>query len=105
MMAGMFRFVCANGMVCGDTMHDIWVRHNGDAVNTIIDGAYTLLESFETGCEQLEEMKSLTLNVGEQAAFARAALTLKYEDSEKSAPITERDLLTPRRFSDRASDI
>jgi hypothetical protein len=48
MMAGMFRFVCANGMVCGDTLHDVRVRHNGDAVNTIIDGAYTLLESFET---------------------------------------------------------
>ena len=77
MMAGMFRFVCANGMVCGDTLQDIRVRHNGDAVNTIIDGAYTVLESFETVSEQLEEMKSLTLNEGEQKAFARAALTLK----------------------------
>jgi hypothetical protein len=104
MMAGMFRFVCANGIVCGDTLHDVRVRHNGDAVNTIIDGAYSVLESFETVGEQLEEMKSLTLNEGEQKAFARAALTLKYEDSE-AAPITERDLLTPRRFSDRASDM
>lgn len=105
MMAGMFRFVCANGMVCGDTLHDVRVRHNGDAVNTIIDGAYTVLESFETVGEQLEEMKSLTLNKGEQAAFARAALTLKYEDSEKPAPITEKDLLRLRRYSDRASDM
>ena len=40
-------------------MHDIRVRHNGDAVNTIIDGAYTVLESFETAGEQIEEMKSL----------------------------------------------
>ncbi|SEO19470.1 protein of unknown function [Nitrosospira multiformis] len=63
-----------------------------------------MLESFETVGEQLEEMKSLTLNEGDQKAFARAALTLKYEDSEP-APITERDLLTPRRFSDRASDM
>jgi len=39
-------------------------------------------------------MKLLTLNEGEQTAFARAALTLKYEDSEPT-PITERDLLTP----------
>jgi hypothetical protein len=86
MMAGMFRFVCANGMVCGDTLHDVRVRHNGDAVNSIIDGAYTVLESFETAGEQLEEMKSLPLNEGEQMAFARAVLTLKYEDSEP-API------------------
>ena len=50
-------------------------------------------------------MKSLTLNEGEQMAFARATLTLKYEDSEKPAPITERDLLTPRRFPDLASDM
>ncbi|SFU69886.1 protein of unknown function [Nitrosospira multiformis] len=104
-MAAMFRFVCANGIVCGDTLHDVRVRHNGDAVNTIIEGAYTMLESFERVGEQLEEMKSLTLNEGEQMAFARAALTLKYENAEKPAPITERDLLTPRRFSDRASDM
>jgi hypothetical protein len=105
MMAGMFRFVCANGMVCGDALHDVRVRHNGDALDTIIDGAYTVLDSFEEVGEQLEEMKSITLNKGEQAAFARAALILKYDDPEKPAPISEEDLLAPRRFSDRANDM
>jgi hypothetical protein len=105
MMAGMFRFVCANQMVCGDALHDVRVRHNGNALDAIIDGAYTVLDSFEEVGEQLEEMKSITLNKGEQAAFARAALIIKYDDLEKPSPITEEDLLTPRRFSDRPNDM
>lgn len=27
MLAGMFRFVCSNGLVCGDTVADVRVRH------------------------------------------------------------------------------
>jgi hypothetical protein len=45
------------------------------------------------------------LNEGEQAAFAHAALTLKYDDPDKPAPITEDQLLTSRRFEDRANDM
>lgn len=105
MLAGMFRFVCANGMVCGETMSDIRIRHTGDAVHQVIEGAFTLLDDFEQANEQRDSMKALTLNEGEQAAFARAALTLKYDNPEVPAPITEDDLLTPRRFEDRKKDM
>src|SRR3546814_3036217 len=30
MLAGMFRFVCQNGLVCGDTVADVRVPHKGD---------------------------------------------------------------------------
>jgi hypothetical protein len=30
MLAGMFRFVCSNGLVCGDTVADVRVPHKGD---------------------------------------------------------------------------
>jgi hypothetical protein len=74
MMVGMFRFICVNGMVCGDRLQDVRVRHNDNALNAIIEGTFTALDSFEEVGEQLEDRKSLTLNKGEQAAFARAAL-------------------------------
>lgn len=105
MLAGMFRFVCHNGMVCGETLSDIRVPHKGDVVGRVIEGAFTVLDGFELVNEQRDNMKGLTLNTGEQQAFARAALTLKYDDPETPAPVTETQVLAPRRFEDRADDM
>ena len=105
MLAGMFRFVCQNGMVCGETTNDIRVRHNGDVVGEVIEGAFKVLDSFETIGEQREAMQALTVNPGEQAAFARAALMLKYDEDAGAAPITETQVLAPRRFEDRRDDM
>jgi hypothetical protein len=76
MLAGVFRFVCKNGMVCGDTVNDIRVRHKADIVGDVIEGAFRVLDDFEQVNDQKRGMKALTLNNGEQAAFARAALSL-----------------------------
>ena len=105
MLAGMLRFVCQNGMVRGDTLNDIRIPHKGNIIHDVIEGAFTVLEDFESITGQMEGMKSLALNNGEQAAFARAALTLKYDDLQKPAPITEDQLLTARRFDDRPNDM
>ena len=105
MLAGQFRFVCCNGMVCGDTTSDIRVPHKGNVVDRVIAGAYDVLDGFTRVVEEREGMKALTLNDGEQAAFARAALALKYETEDKPAPITERQLLETRRAADRGSDL
>lgn len=104
MLAGLLRFVCQNGLVCGETMRDVRVPHKGNIVGQVIEGAYEVLDTFEAIAEQREGMKSLSLSEGEQHAFARAALTLKY-DEETPAPITEMQLLTPRRIEDRGSDL
>lgn len=105
MLSGMFRFVCANGMVCGDSMNDIRIRHNGDVVGEVIDGAFQVLDSFELANNQRDSMRALTLNKGEQAAFARAALTLKYDDEQAPPPVTEAQVLHPRRHADMGADL
>lgn len=105
MIAGVFRFVCSNGMVCGDTQSDIRVRHTGDIVDNVIEGAFHVLEGFEQVDGQRDGMKALTLNPGEQAAFANAALALKYETDIAPAPITETQLLRPNRQADSAGDL
>lgn len=105
MLAGQFRFVCCNGMVCGDTASDIRVPHKGNVVERVIAGAFEVLDGFTRVVEEREGMKSLTLHEAEQAAFARAALELKYETDTQPAPITERQLLETRRFADRGNDL
>lgn len=97
MLAGVFRFVCCNGMVAGDTVENIRIPHKGQIVDDVIEAAYTVVEDFDTIDNSREIMKSTILSLPEQEAFAAAALTLKYDE----APITPRQLLLPKRLEDK----
>ncbi|MER0630259.1 DUF932 domain-containing protein [Pseudomonas aeruginosa] len=105
MLAGMFRFVCQNGLVCGDTVADVRVPHKGDVAAQVIEGAYGVLHSFEQAQASREAMRTVRLDGGEAEVFARAALALKYDDPDKPAPITERQVLAPRRLDDNRADL
>ena len=103
MMAGCFRFVCQNGMVTGDIVEDIRVRHKGNIIHNVIDAAYTIVDDFEQVTESIDGMKSTLLLPAEQEIFAQAALSLKYDENE--APITPNQLLSTRRIADRNPDL
>ncbi|WOS42698.1 DUF932 domain-containing protein [Xanthomonas rydalmerensis] len=105
MLAGMFRFVCHNGLVCGDTVADVRVPHKGDVAGSVIEGAFEVLSGFERVRQSRDLMRSVTLDEGEAEVFARAALALKYDDPNKPAPVTESQVLMPRRFDDRRPDL
>jgi len=45
-------------------------------------------------------MQEIKLDYGEAELFARAALTLKYDDPLKKAPVTENQILLPRHAED-----
>jgi hypothetical protein len=102
MMGGLFRFVCQNGMVTGDTISDVRVRHSGDIKNDVIEAAYTIVDEFDNLDESLDSMKSALLAPVESYAFAEAALALKYDDNP---PISPNALLTVRRTEDRGNDV
>lgn len=110
MMSGQFRFVCANGLVCGHTDNDIRIRHKGDVVGDVIEGAFRVLDDFDAVTEEREEMKALTLGPEHQRAFARAALALRYgtvseDNPTPAAPITEDQILRPQRMADAGRDL
>lgn len=105
LFSGSFRFVCANGLVCGDTLADVRIPHRGNVIHQVIEGAYAVLDGFDLMHEQRDGMRALTLDQGEAEVFARAALSLKYDDPTKPAPITETQLLTPRRREDVRPDL
>lgn len=105
MLAGMFRFVCQNGLVCGDTTMDIRVPHKGDVTGHVIEGAYEVLNGFERVEKSRDSMCAISLDERESDVFAQSALALKYDDKEKPAPITAQQILSPRRYDDRQSDL
>lgn len=97
--------MCSNGLVCGDTVADVRVPHKGDVAGQVIEGAYQVLHGFDRALESRESMQAITLHDSEAEVFARAALSLKYDDPDKPAPITESQILMPRRFGDRRPDL
>lgn len=52
MLPSLFRAVCQNGLVCGDTFGEVRVRHKGDVVGKVIEGAYEVLETVDTVIRQ-----------------------------------------------------
>ncbi|MGC2971841.1 DUF932 domain-containing protein [Paraburkholderia aspalathi] len=107
MLGGVYRFVCQNGMVAGETVGEVRVPHKGSIVQNVINGAFEVLDGFNLIREQKDGMRAVTLTRDEQHALARSALALRYDptNAEAPAPVTESQLLAPRRFEDRRDDL
>mgnify|MGYP002040588329 FL=1 len=63
MLAGQFRFICANGLVCGDTFADVRVPHKGDVAGQVIEGAFEVLRGFDRVQESRDLMRGITLDL------------------------------------------
>ena len=108
MLAGMFRQVCQNGLVCGEIVEDVRVRHKGDISGEVIEGAFTILDGFGKVEAAKGEMKALSMGREEAELFGKAALSLKYgegENGESAAPVTPAQVLRARRWEDEGSDL
>ena len=104
MLAGVYRFVCCNGMVCGDTIQDVRVPHKGDVVGHVIEGAYSVLDEFDMVAGEIESMRSVRLSDEAQEVFAEHALMLRYDDPA-AAPIAASKLLDLKRRDDDRNDL
>jgi len=108
MLAGMFRFVCCNGLVVGKVVEDIRIPHKGNVQNEVIEGAFRVLDEFEAAQASAEGMKALTLEPEEQGAFAIAALALRFgerSEGQPPVPISAEQLIEARRPEDRGRSL
>ncbi|MCH3803900.1 hypothetical protein LZB64_09465, partial [Campylobacter jejuni] len=69
------------------------------------EGAYEVLHGFEQVQDSRDAMRAITLDDGEAEVFAKSALVLKYDEPGKTLPITENQVLHPRRFDDNLADL
>jgi len=104
MLSGIFRFVCQNGMVTGDTYQDVRVPHRGNITDNVIEAAYSIVEDIEPAQAAIELMKATPLTLPESRVFAEAALSLKYDEPQE-APIQASQLLSRRRWEDKGTDL
>ena len=103
MLPGYFRSVCTNSLVCGESFGEIRVPHRGNVVEKVIEGAYKVLGVFDRVEEKRDAMQSLLLPPPAQHALAKAALTYRF--GEEHQPVTESQILSPRRWQDESNDL
>ncbi|EMF3895720.1 DUF932 domain-containing protein [Salmonella enterica] len=103
LLPGVFRSVCTNSLVCGQSFGEIRVPHRGDIAGKVIEGAYEVLGVFDRVEEKREAMQSLLLPPPAQQALAKAALTYRF--GEEHQPVAATQILTPRRYEDRKDDL
>lgn len=100
--------MCANGSICGDGFNEIRVRHSGNAVREVVEGAYTVVDTFTRAIDSAANMSGTPVSRDMQLAYAGAALELKYHNPETGttdAPISPQALLAPRRAEDQKTDL
>lgn len=87
MLPGLFRSVCQNGLICGESFGEVRVPHKGDVVGKVIEGAYEVLGVFDRVEEKRDAMQSLLLPPPARQALAKAAITYRF--GEEHMPVTE----------------
>lgn len=100
LFAGVFRFICANGVVCGDMFGAASIRHTGsraDVIESVNVGAARVVGSFGDIMARIDAYRSRTLSADEAHAFAERALAIRFPEATHVRPD---QLLTARRSAD-----
>ena len=79
--AGIYRFVCANGLVIADSVFESYkIKHIGDRDNDVL----TSINNITAFKPQLESkihiLKSIELSKAEKQSFAKSTLPLRFEE-------------------------
>lgn len=101
-MSGVFRFVCSNGLVIGNTIESATVRHTGDAAADLIHRMQQLARNTQTIYTQIERWSRKDLTKSQRQDFARFAAQLRWGDANRFAP---EELLQVRRAEDDRGDL
>ena len=101
--AGIYRFVCANGLVIADSVFESYkIKHIGerdDDIATAIERITNVKPLLE---QKIHDFGAIELKTAEKQAFAKASLSLRFEEHLEVNP---NDLLIPHREEDKKDDL
>ena len=101
--AGIFRFVCANGLVISDSVFETYkIKHLGDKDNDVANAVTNITAIKPKLMEKINKLESITLNQSEKESFAKYSIPLRFEEHLE---INHNDLLIPHRVEDSKDDL
>jgi hypothetical protein len=101
--AGIYRFVCANGLVIADSVFESYkIKHIGDSDNDVLT-AINNITAFKPQLEaKIHTLASIELTETEKQSFAKSAIPLRFEEHLE---VDYNDLLVPHRIEDEHDDL
>lgn len=109
LMAGVFRFVCSNGLIIADSLvanHKI--RHQGYTEGVVKEAIYNIVEEVPTMFNKAEEFQNVHLTEDDKRAFGLSALSLAYDEERLESTNIDKtitNLIQPRRSADQDSNL
>lgn len=100
LFAGVWRFVCGNGLMVGSELMNFRHKHVGFDMEALLGSALKIANHAGVVAQQINDMKAIDMSPDEQGIYAMAAHTLVYRDQAEQAPVTPDDLLQTRRYDD-----
>lgn len=107
MKLGVFRLICSNGLVVGDTWGDVRIPHIKLTQEEVHSGLLQIAGSVPKIAEVSQGMKELELSPQQQQEFGALALEAKYptEKNDGFKPLTPEQVVRSRRRDDNGSDL
>ena len=110
LFAGLYRFICANGIVIGQTFEGISIRHIGnteDIKNRLVEGANHIRQQLPLFASTAASFRSQELSREETYRFNYVAATLRYPtlNSPERIESLAAQFDVVRRVDDRSNDL
>jgi len=103
---GIYRFVCANGMVVGDTFFDYRVKHIGDGfIEKVQQGIEETLRVMPMVSERIKEMQNVQLNESQIKELMNEVARLRLGHKSNVVSIARETIGSIRRKEDILNDL
>jgi hypothetical protein len=101
--AGLWRFVCSNGLMVADsTLESVHIRHSGQEADQVIEASFSMFAQLDRVADSVARFQSWTMSEDEQRQFAERAIALRWPEN---APIRPEKVLAPRRTEDTGNNL
>ena len=105
LFAGVWRFVCGNGLMVGSELMNFRHKHVGFNMGDLLGSALKIANHAGVVAQQIDSMKTIDMTPDEQGVYAMAAHNLVYSDQADQAPVRPEYLLSTRRYEDSQDDL
>jgi len=99
---GLFRVICANGMITGDKWLNYRIPHRNGAEQAALTAASAIMEEMPKLSNRVMDMQERVLTDTEQSEFAKRAIALRWEEK---TPFLPELLLIQRRVEDAGANL
>ena len=101
--AGIYRFVCANGLVVSDSVFESYkIKHIGDRDNDVANAVAKITAIKDKLLDKIKTLSNIQLSNLVKQSFAKLAIPLRFEEHLE---VYLNDLLVPNRKEDYKDDL